>query len=112
MFIGITTTGMFNTPLKKTTNLLKYTYKYKNNYIMKMKSIAGSFFFDRGYIRPLRGVYLTKFHVIKLFNDVIVYGSGYKWRKTRGYKLFRVERRLNLFYSSLLLLDNKDEFNN
>ncbi len=29
-------------------------------------------------IRTLKGVYLTKFHIVKIFNFIIILGSGYK----------------------------------
>ena len=110
MTVGLTTTNLYLTYTKKTTNLISTSFLGKSFYLMKLKTDFNSSYWGKEFVRYLRGIFLTKLHVIKLFNYIIISGAGYRWRrkKMRGKRLFKAEQRICLFYSSALLLENYD----
>lgn len=109
MTVGLTTTNLFLTPTRKTSNLVNSARCLgANSYLAKFKTDFNSFFWGKEFVRHLRGIFLTKLHVVKLFNHIIISGSGYKWKKKRIKlrRLYMAEQRICLFYSSVLLLED------
>lgn len=108
MTVGLTTTSLILSYHKKKSNLIYTSFLGANNYLNKFKTDFNSTFWGKEFVRHLRGIFLTKLHVIKLHTHIIISGAGYRWKKkrTKSKRLFKAEQRVCLFYSSVLLLEN------
>ena len=109
MTVGLTTTNLFLTSTKKTSNLVdRAVCLGANIYLAKFKTDFNSVFWGKEFVRHLRGIFLTKLHVVKLYNHIIISGGGYKWKRkrTKSRRLFKAEERICLIYSSVLLLED------
>lgn len=108
MTVGLTTTNLFLSPSKKLTNLINTQCLGANAYLAKFKTDFNSYYWGKEFVRHLRGIFLTKLRVVKLFNHIIINGAGYKWKKkkTKSRRLYKAEERICLFYSSVLLLED------
>ena len=108
MLVGFSTINLFILPTKKTSNLLNINFLKTSEYLAKFKTDFNYIIWGKEFLRQLRGIYLTKLHIIKFFSYIFISGAGYKWRKrrSRNKRLYKAEQRISLFYSSLLLLEN------
>lgn len=108
MTVGLTTTSLVLSPNKKISNLIHMSFLGANFYLNKIKTDFNSTFWGKEFIRHLRGIFLTKLHVVKLHTHIIISCAGYRWRKkrTKARRLFKAEQRICLFYSSVLLIEN------
>lgn len=104
IFIGFSSINLYNLPSKKINNMVNYSAFFTNNYHLRCKSLNVTGFFEKK-IKPLRGIFLTKFHILKIFNYIIILCNGYKHNSISRFKFFKAERRLFLFYSTVILLD-------
>jgi|JFJP01.1.fsa_nt_gi hypothetical protein len=108
MTVGLTTTSLILSPQKKISNLIHMSFLGASMYYYKFKTDFNSTFWGKEFIRHLRGIFLTKLHVVKLSTHIIISGAGYRWKKkrTKSKRLYKAEQRICLFYSSVLLLEN------
>lgn len=102
---GFTSTNFFINFTPKVSNMFTILANFKNSYHYLLKNVTYSSTYIKHFIRPIKGIYLTRLHILKIFNFIIIYVTGYKWRKKKKKKMYRVEKRLNFVIQALILLD-------